>query len=61
MEKDGLVFSRWDTSGQGPARRIYTITEAGRTYLNKWAKSLDQHRRVMDRLFRLYTSRPDDK
>ena len=30
MEKDGTVKSRWDTSGTaGPARRIYTITDAG--------------------------------
>src|SRR5260370_40400004 len=29
MEKDGMVNSAWDTAGGGPARRIYSITEAG--------------------------------
>jgi len=61
MEKNGLVHSWWDTSGRGPARRVYSITEAGEAYLKRWANSLDQHRKAMDRLFRLYLGRPDDK
>lgn len=61
MEKDGLVSSSWDTSGQGPARRLYSITEAGEAYLRLWAGSLGQYRRMMDRLFRLYTRQPGDE
>ena len=61
MEKDGLVQSSWDTSGQGPARRIYSITEAGEAYLRLWAGSLGQYRRMMDQFFRLYTRQPDDE
>ena len=61
MEKDGLVSSSWDTSGQGPARRLYSITEAGEAYLRLWAGSLGQYRRMMDRLFRLYTRQPEDE
>ncbi|HEY7779482.1 MAG TPA: helix-turn-helix transcriptional regulator [Ktedonobacterales bacterium] len=61
MEKDGLVRSSWDTSGQGPARRIYSITEAGEAYLKLWAGTLGQYRRMMDQLFRLYTRRLDDE
>ena len=30
LEKDGLVTSGWDTSKDGPARRLYTLTDAGR-------------------------------
>jgi PadR family transcriptional regulator PadR len=34
MEKDGLCKSEWDTfSGAGPARRVYSITDAGEAYL----------------------------
>jgi PadR family transcriptional regulator, regulatory protein PadR len=56
MEKDGLCESRWDTSnGAGPARRVYTITDAGEVYLDFWAKSLEQYRRTMDAFFSLYT------
>jgi PadR family transcriptional regulator, regulatory protein PadR len=56
MEKDGLCQSRWDTSsGAGPARRVYTITDAGEAYLGFWAEALEQYRRNMDLFFRLYT------
>jgi len=58
MEKDGMVSSSWDTSEGGPARRIYSITDAGEAYLNYWAKSLDQYQRMMDTFFRLYTGQP---
>jgi PadR family transcriptional regulator len=58
MEKDGMVSSRWDTSEGGPARRIYSITDAGEAYLNYWAKSLNQYQRMMDTFFRLYTGQP---
>ena len=59
MEKDGLCQSEWDTqSGAGPARRVYTITDAGEAYLDFWAQSLEQYQRNMDLFFRLYTGRP---
>ena len=29
MEKDGTVNSNWETSRGGPARRMYSITDAG--------------------------------
>ncbi len=61
MEKDGLVSSNWDTTRQGPARRIYSITEAGEAYLKLWGRSLDQYRRMMDQFFRLYTHQPEDE
>ncbi len=55
MEKDGLVQSSWDTSQQGPARRLYSITDAGKAYLKLWGSSLEQYRSMTDQLFRLYT------
>lgn len=58
MEKDGMVSSNWDTSEGGPARRVYSITDAGEAYLNYWAQSLDQYQRMMDTFFRLYTGQP---
>ena len=57
MEKDGLCVSKWETSKGGPARRVYSITEAGEAYLDFWAESLEQYRQVMDTFFRLYTGR----
>ena len=58
MEKEGVVESQWETSKGGPARRMYTITDAGRSYLDFWAQSLEQYQRTMDNFFRLYTGRP---
>jgi poly-beta-hydroxybutyrate-responsive repressor len=56
MEKDGMVSSCWDTSENGPARRIYSITDAGETYLKYWADSLNQYQKMMNTFFQLYTS-----
>ena len=58
MEKDGMVSSSWNTSEGGPARRMYSITDAGEAYLNFWAESLDQYQRMMNTFFRLYTGQP---
>ena len=59
MEKDGLCESKWDTSsGPGPARRVYTITNAGEAYLGFWIDALEQYRRNMDAFFSLYTGKP---
>ncbi|HYK84909.1 MAG TPA: poly-beta-hydroxybutyrate-responsive repressor [Ktedonobacteraceae bacterium] len=55
MEKDGMVSSSWDTSEGGPARRVYSITEAGENYLKFWADSLEQYQSMMNRFFQLYT------
>ena len=47
MEKDGMVSSSWDTSEGGPARRVYSITDAGESYLHYRAQSLDHYQRMM--------------
>jgi PadR family transcriptional regulator PadR len=54
MEKQGLVNSAWDTEAQGPARRVYGLTDAGRLFLESWAAALGQYRESLDRFFRLY-------
>ena len=58
MEKEGIVESTWETSKGGPARRMYSITDAGEAYLEFWAKALQQYQSNMDTFFRLYTGRP---
>ncbi len=60
LEKDGLVNSSWDTSGQGPARRMYAITDAGEAYLKLWASGIEYYRSMMNSFFRLYTGQPED-
>ena len=61
MEKNGVVKSKWETSKGGPARRVYSITDAGEAYLDFWADALEQYRRNVDVFFRMYTGRPSRK
>lgn len=35
LEADGLVAGQWETPASGPARRVYSLTAAGRTALQK--------------------------
>jgi PadR family transcriptional regulator, regulatory protein PadR len=58
MEKNGHVKSEWETTKGGPARRMYTITDAGKAYLDFWAQALEQYQRNVDVFFRLYTGKP---
>jgi poly-beta-hydroxybutyrate-responsive repressor len=58
MEENGVVKSKWETTGDGPARRVYCITQAGEAYLDFWANSLKQYQETMDTFFRLYTGGP---
>jgi PadR family transcriptional regulator, regulatory protein PadR len=58
LEKDGLVSSGWDTSKEGPARRLYSLTDAGRAYLNVWAAALRGYQAMLDQFFSLYPPRP---
>ena len=54
LEKDALVTSEWDVTSAGPAKRIYSITEAGENYLEMWAGSLGYYQKMLDQFFNLY-------
>ena len=54
MEENGTLKSEWEMSAAGPARRMYSITDAGEAYLALWATSLKQYQRTMDAFFELY-------
>src|SRR5215218_4944594 len=56
-EKEGLSKSEWETSEGAPARRMYSITEAGEEYLAAWAQACEQYQNVMDSFTRAYTNR----
>jgi poly-beta-hydroxybutyrate-responsive repressor len=62
MEQEGLCKSewetpRWETPRGAPARRMYSITEAGKSYLAAWAEACKAYQNVMDSFSRAYTSR----
>ena len=54
LEKNGLVESDWDTSKAGPARRIYSLSDAGRAYLDVWAASLRGYQSMLEQFFAFY-------
>jgi PadR family transcriptional regulator PadR len=42
LESTGCVTSGWDTSGGGPARRLYTLTDRGVEHLGEWVEVMDR-------------------
>jgi PadR family transcriptional regulator len=54
MEKDGFLESTWEPGTTGPARRVYTITDAGHAWLDSSAAMLNTYRETIDRFFGLY-------
>jgi PadR family transcriptional regulator PadR len=55
LEKDGLLLSAWEPGPTGPARRVYTLTDAGRLWLDNWRFTLELYRNMIDQFFYLYT------
>jgi poly-beta-hydroxybutyrate-responsive repressor len=47
LEKTGLVSSFWDTSESGPARRRYSLTAAGETFLDLWYEVFGKYQKVL--------------
>lgn len=58
MEKDGFLESTWEPGPTGPARRVYTITDAGHAWLGSSATMLNTYRETIDRFFGLYDAGP---
>jgi PadR family transcriptional regulator PadR len=54
LERDGLINSDWEPGDAGPAKRVYSLTEAGEEFLQSWASALRQHQDILDRFFDLY-------
>jgi len=54
MDEEGLVSSWWEPSQSGPARRLYVITEAGRTALQAFVADLYAMRELLDKLLHRY-------
>jgi len=58
MEKDGFLESTWEPGPTGPARRVYSITDAGHAWLDSSATVLDAYRQTIDRFLDVYGARP---
>jgi PadR family transcriptional regulator PadR len=40
LEKRGMIESKWDTTGTGPARRMYKVTADGNELLSVWTETI---------------------
>ncbi len=47
LEADGFIESSWDTSGSGPARKVYSVTPDGREFLDTWVGALSRNRDLL--------------
>jgi poly-beta-hydroxybutyrate-responsive repressor len=54
MADDGLISSYWSTSHRGPARRVYSITDHGRDYLESSMPALSQLCHTVRKMLSLY-------
>ena len=57
MDEEGLVTSSWDNEGDGPAKRIYSITPAGTEVLEMWVHHMERQRDKLDEFIALYRKR----
>lgn len=54
MEQRGLVTSRWDTAGRGPARRTYVVAPLGYDRLGLQVGAVRRRRRQLSRFLTRY-------
>jgi poly-beta-hydroxybutyrate-responsive repressor len=61
LESEGYITSTWDPKASGPARRMYTLTDAGEEYLRVWSRQLEQYQSTLNRFFEIYRSERKDQ
>ena len=55
LDADGLIRSHWDAvHDQGPARRVYELTDAGDHALAAWNDALGTYRESLEKFFQVY-------
>ncbi len=54
MEQNEWVRSHWESGGQGPQRRVYSITAQGRDALGEWVQVLRRRRERIGLLLDAY-------
>jgi len=59
LQKSGLIMSAWETGDSGPAKRVYSLTEAGEEFLRTWASALRQYQGLLDRFTEVYSGDSD--
>jgi PadR family transcriptional regulator, regulatory protein PadR len=47
LERDGEIEGEWDTSGRGPAKKVYRIAPAGWERLDAWREDIEYRVRLL--------------
>ena len=50
MEQSGLVTSRWETPEEGSAKRLFELTDTGRSCLRRWIDALACYKMTIEEL-----------
>ena len=54
LERRQMIESEWDTSGPGPARRVYRMTDDGNELLAVWSKTIEQNIHMLSEFLERY-------
>jgi poly-beta-hydroxybutyrate-responsive repressor len=60
LEKTGMVSSFWDTSENGPARRMYSLTRAGELFLSGWVEVLQNYQSILQKALTDFGPQPPE-
>ena len=61
MEEEGLVSSKWDTGGTGPAKRMYQITTDGEEILASWVDYMERQANDLMEFIKVYRATKVDE
>lgn len=54
LEQEGEVVFEWDTSGSGPAKKVYRLTPAGWEKLEEWRREIETRLANLQAFLELY-------
>jgi PadR family transcriptional regulator PadR len=54
LEEDGIVTSEWRDDAPGPSKRIYELTDEGRSLLDRWADALRANQELVSSFLHRY-------
>ncbi len=50
LESKGFIVFEWETEGSGAAKKVYKITDAGKSFLKKYVKREKEKIKSLDRI-----------
>ncbi len=56
LEQEGEVVFTWDTSGSGPAKKVYQLTPAGWEKLEEWRREIESRLANLQNFLEIYGS-----